>query len=192
MELHDELGQVLTAIKIDLNSLIKKPLYKKEIPQKIAPLISLVEDTINSVRRISSELRPVIIDRLGLIPAIEWQIDEIRKRLNIKFFTNFPEEVSRLDKQIEITIFRTFQEMMTNIARHSKATEVFISISQDNEKFMMIVKDNGVGFTPESISNKKGLGLVGMKERVKSVGGVMDIDSVLNLGTEIKIFIPLK
>jgi len=192
MELHDELGQVLTAIKIDLNSLIKKPPYKKEIPQKIAPLISLVEDTINSVRRISSELRPVIIDRLGLIPAIEWQIDEIRKRLNIKFFTNFPEEVSRLDKQIEITIFRTFQEMMTNIARHSKATEVFISISQDNEKFMMIVKDNGVGFTPESISNKKGLGLVGMKERVKSVGGVMEINSVLSSGTEIKIFIPLK
>lgn len=192
MELHDELGQVLTAIKIDLNSLIKKPPYKKDIPQKIAPLISLVEDTINSVRKISSELRPVIIDRLGLIPAIEWQIDEIKKRLDIKFLTNFPEEITGLDKQIEITIFRTFQEMMTNIARHSKATEVFVSVRKDEEKFMMIVKDNGVGFSSDKISSTKGLGLMGMKERVKSVGGVMEINSILNYGTEIKIFIPLK
>lgn len=192
MELHDELGQILTAIKIDLNSLIKKPPYKKDIPQKIAPLISLVENTINSVRKISSELRPVIIDRLGLIPAIEWQIDEIKKRLNIKFLTNFPEEVIGLDKHLEITIFRTFQEMMTNIARHSKATEVFVSITKDEEKFKMIVKDNGVGFSPDKISSTKGLGLMGMKERVKSVGGTMEINSVLNFGTEIKIFIPLK
>uniref|UniRef100_A0A832DKE3 histidine kinase n=1 Tax=Ignavibacterium album TaxID=591197 RepID=A0A832DKE3_9BACT len=192
MELHDELGQVLTAIKIDLNSLIKKPPYKKDIPQKIAPLISLVEDTINSVRKISSELRPVIIDRLGLIPAIEWQIDEIKKRLDIKFLTNFPEEITGLDKQIEITIFRTFQEMMTNIARHSKATEVLVSITKDEEKFMMIVKDNGVGFSSDKISSTKGLGVMGMKERVKSVGGVMEISSILNYGTEIKIFIPLK
>lgn len=192
MELHDELGQVLTAIKIDLNSLIKKPPYKKDIPQKIAPVISLVEDTINSVRKISSELRPVIIDRLGLIPAIEWQIDEIKKRLGIKFLTNFPDEIIGLDKQIEITIFRTFQEMMTNIARHSKATEVFVSINKDEEKFMMIVKDNGVGFSSDKISSTKGLGLMGMKERVKSVGGVMEISSILNYGTEIKIFIPLK
>ncbi|MGQ9642260.1 MAG: PAS domain S-box protein [Ignavibacterium sp.] len=192
MELHDELGQILTAIKIDLNSLIKKPPYKKDIPQKIAPLISLVENTINSVRKISSELRPVIIDRLGLIPAIEWQIDEMKKRLDIKFLTSFPEEIIGLDKQIEITIFRTFQEMMTNIARHSKATEVFVSITNDEEKFMMIVKDNGVGFSPDKISSTNGLGLMGMKERVKSVGGIMEISSVLNLGTEIKIFIPLK
>jgi PAS domain S-box-containing protein len=192
MELHDELGQVLTAIKIDLNSLIKKPPYKKDLPQKIAPLISLVEDTINSVRKISSELRPVIIDRLGLIPAIEWQIDEIKKRLDIKFLTNFPEEITGLDKQIEITIFRTFQEMMTNIARHSKATEVLVSITKDEEKFMMIVKDNGVGFSFDKISSTKGLGVMGMKERVKSVGGIMEINSILNYGTEIKIFIPLK
>lgn len=192
MELHDELGQILTAIKIDLNSLIKKPPYKKDIPQKIAPLISLVENTINSVRKISSELRPVIIDRLGLIPAIEWQIDETKKRLDIKFLTNFPQEIIGLDKQIEITIFRTFQEMMTNIARHSKATEVFVSITNDEEKFMMVVKDNGIGFLPDKISSTKGLGLMGMKERVKSVGGIMEINSVLNFGTEIKIFIPLK
>lgn len=192
MELHDELGQILTAIKIDLNSIIKKPPYKKDIPQKIAPLISLVENTINSVRKISSELRPVIIDRLGLIPAIEWQIDEIKKRLDIKFLTNFPEEIIGIDKQIEITIFRTFQEMMTNIARHSKATEVFVSITNDEKKFMMIVKDNGIGFSPDKISSTKGLGLMGMKERVKSVGGIMEISSMLNYGTEIKIFIPLR
>ncbi|BDQ02813.1 PAS domain S-box protein [Ignavibacterium sp.] len=192
MELHDELGQVLTAIKIDLNSLIKKPPYKKEIPQKVAPIISLVEDTINTVRKISSELRPVILDRLGLLAAIEWQIDEVRKRLGIKTQTNLPEEITGLTKEQEVAIFRTFQEITTNISRHSKATEIAVSITTDEEKLMMIVRDNGIGFTPESISKKGGLGLLGMKERIKSVGGFMEINSKINFGTEIKIFIPLK
>lgn len=192
MELHDELGQVLTAIKIDLNSLIKKPPFKKEIPQRIAPVISLVENTINTVRKISTELRPVILDRLGLIPAIEWQIEEIRKRLGIKALTNFPEEIKGLTKEQEIVIFRTFQELSTNIARHSKATEVAVSVAVDEEKFMMIVRDNGIGFTAESISYNGGFGLLGMKERIKSVGGVLEIQSKLNYGTEIRIFIPLK
>ncbi|AFH50197.1 PAS/PAC domain protein [Ignavibacterium album JCM 16511] len=192
MELHDELGQVLTAIKIDLNSLIKKPPYKKDIPLKIAPVISLVEDTINTVRKISMELRPVMLDRLGLLSAIEWQIDEIRKRLGIKTLTNLPEGISGLTKEQEIAVFRTFQEIFTNIARHSKATEVAVSLVTDDEKFMMIVRDNGVGFTPESISRKGGLGLLGMKERIKSAGGFMEINSKINSGTEIKIFIPLR
>lgn len=192
MELHDELGQVLTAIKIDLNSLIKKPPYKKEIPQKVAPIISLVEDTINTVRKISSELRPVILDRLGLLAAIEWQIDEVRKRLGIKTQTNLPEEIAGLTKEQEVAIFRTFQEITTNISRHSKATEIAVSITTDKEKLMMIVRDNGIGFTPETISKKGGLGLLGMKERIKSVGGFMEINSKINFGTEIKIFIPLK
>lgn len=192
MELHDELGQVLTAIKIDLNSLVKKPPYKKDIPKRISSIITLVEETINSVRKISYELRPVILDRLGLLPAIEWQIDELKKRLGIKFTVNFPEEISGLTKEQEIAVFRTFQEITTNIARHSKATEVVVSIGNENNQFIMMVRDNGVGFTPEIISNKGGLGLLGMKERIKSIGGLMEISSRINLGTDIKILIPLK
>ncbi len=191
MELHDELGQVLTAIKIDLNSLVKKPPYKKDIPEKLFPVISLVEDTINTVRKISSELRPVILDRLGLLPAIEWQIDETKKRMNINFKSNIPDEIHGLNKDQEVAIFRTFQEIMTNIIRHSQATEVNIAIREDEEKIMIIIRDNGVGFTPETTSKKVGLGLLGMKERIRSVGGFMEINSKINSGTEIKIFIPL-
>lgn len=192
MELHDELGQVLTAIKIDLNSLIKKPPYKKDIPQKIAPLISLVEDTINTVRKISTELRPVVLDRLGLLAAIEWQIRESQKRLNINFKTDFPDDISGLSKKQEIAVFRTFQEIMTNIARHSKATEVLIGIKEENDNLMIIVKDNGIGFSSDTLANKSGFGLLGMKERIKSVGGFLEIESKINSGTFIKILVPLK
>lgn len=191
MELHDELGQVLTAIKIDLNALAKKPPYKKDIPQKVAPIISLVEDTISTVRKISTELRPVVIDRLGLLAAIEWQINETRKRLGIKFKIDMPDEIYGLSKEQEVAIFRTFQEIMTNIIRHSKASEVSVGIKADDEKLMIIINDNGVGFTPETISNKAGLGLLGMKERIRSVGGFIEINSKINFGTELKIFIPL-
>lgn len=191
MELHDELGQVLTAIKIDLNALIKKPPYKKDIPKRIAPVITLIEDTIGSVRRISTELRPVVLDRLGLIAAIEWQVNETKKRLGIEFKTNFPSELPELSKEQEVAVFRTFQEIMTNIARHSKASEVNVSLRIDENRLKLIVKDNGVGFIPEIISKKGGFGLLGMRERIKSVGGFMELESKINLGTEIKIFIPL-
>lgn len=191
MELHDELGQVLTAIKIDLNSLIKKPPYKKDFPKKITPIISLIESTIETVRKISTELRPVVLDRLGLIAAIEWHINETIKRLGINIKTNFPEDIKSLDKEVEIAVFRVFQEIMTNIARHSKASEVVVSIKCDDDKLMLIVSDNGVGFTPETIAKKGGFGLLGMRERIKSVNGFMEINSKLNSGTDIKIFIPL-
>ncbi len=191
MELHDELGQVLTAIKIDLNSLIKKPPYKKEIPEKISPIIMLVEDTINSVRKISTELRPVVIDRLGLPAAIEWQISETKKRLDINFKINIPDEINGLNKEQEVAVFRSFQEIMTNIARHSKATEVNIDIKSDEDKLMIIISDNGIGFTPDMISKKGGFGLLGIKERIRSVGGFMEINSKINFGTTLKIFIPL-
>ncbi|WP_337865653.1 PAS domain S-box protein [Ignavibacterium sp.] len=192
MELHDELGQVLTAIKIDLNSFIKKPPYKKDIPERVAPLISLVEETIDTVRKISSELRPVVLDRLGLLPAIEWQIEEIKKRMNINFLSNFPEGISGLDKDLEIVIFRSFQEIMTNIARHSKATEVIVNIFVENNIFNLFVKDNGKGFKEEELKGKKGLGLLGIRERIKSTGGVCEIKSAPNLGAEVNIQIPLQ
>lgn len=178
-EIHDELGQQLTSLKIDLSWLRSKmPKDKPLLEEKAKSMISLIDDTVKSVRRISTELRPGILDDLGLIAALEWQSQEFFKRTSIftDFTTNLPDE--RFDKSLSTGIFRVFQESLTNIARHSKATRVKSSLLKVDKNIVLTIADNGRGIEKSTLESQKTLGLMGMQERAMMMGGNLEIESV--------------
>jgi two-component system, NarL family, sensor histidine kinase UhpB len=146
--------------------------------------------TVQSVQRISSELRPGLLDDLGLSAAIEWQANEFRSRTNIQFkIISDPEDII-LDSDSSTAIFRIFQETLTNIARHANATRVKVMLKQKSDTVELTVHDNGRGVTEKEISDPGSFGLIGMRERVHSLGGYLTIRGVLNEGTTIKVYIP--
>ena len=191
-DIHDELGQQLTGLKMDISWINKKMINDKpDVIEKIKNALVLIDDTVKSVRRISTQLRPSVLDDLGLISAMEWQTDEFQKRFNIpsSFISNVATVNLHADK---ITaIFRIYQESLTNILRHSEATKVITSITLENDKLLMKISDNGIGFNETEIKNKKTLGLLGMKERALMLGGHYQIISKPNEGTIVLLELPL-
>ncbi len=191
-EIHDELGQQLTALKMDISWIIKKlVLSDKPITEKLSNMIGLIDDTVKMVRRISSDLRPGILDDLGLIPALEWQGEEYEKRTGIKW--NFCTNISDipLDQTISTNIFRIFQEALTNIIRHSAATQINTSVEKIGEYLELTIKDNGKGFNVGKLRNKDSWGIVGIKERAALLNGKLVIESEKLKGTTITLKIPL-
>ncbi len=192
-EIHDELGQSLTALKMDLIWLNRHfPNKNTELLEKTASMSDIIDSTIRAVRRISTELRPGLIDDLGLLPAIEWYSDEFKNRTNIKCELNFHQNEINLDIDKSIAIFRIFQETLTNVTRHSKASKVIAELDINNNNFFMSIKDNGIGITKEQIEDPKSLGLLGLKERVFPWNGSLNIIGIKNTGTEVKVIIPLR
>lgn len=190
-EIHDELGQQLTGLKMDTSWLGKKIADKDEgIQHKITDMLSLIDTTVKTVRRISSDLRPGVLDDLGLIAALEWQSGEFQKRSGIvcHFVSDFNE--SEPDKKTAMGIFRVYQEALTNVMRHSNATEVNAKLEKHDGHVMLTVTDNGKGFDSESDGERKTLGLIGMKERALMMGGELKITSTRGLGTTITLTIP--
>lgn len=191
-EIHDELGQQLTAIKFDI-SWVKTKLPQDALPvkEKITEAIEMVDETIRSVRRIASKLRPVILDELGLPAALKWQSNEFEKRTGIQclFTENFNNK--EIDKVVAIAFFRIFQEALTNVTRHSCATRVDSSLFLDDKYLQLHVTDNGAGFDPEEVKLKKSLGLVGLKERAIAMNAVLVLDSTKGKGTTITIKLPV-
>jgi signal transduction histidine kinase len=191
-EIHDELGQALTALKIDLSWLANKlPKNHNLLIEKTRSMSRLVDTTLNSVKKISSELRPWILDELGLQAAIEWQSEEFQKWTGVECKVAFSPEKIILDKGRSIAIFRIFQEALTNIARHTNATRVSIRLTKKADKVVLRVKDNGRGISPEQISSLNSLGLIGMRERAHYWEGEVRIKGIQNKGTEIIATIPL-
>jgi len=191
-EIHDELGQALTAIKIDIAWLGKKYSNDSTIVEGLMNISSTVDDTIKSVRKISTRLRPRLLDELGLIPAIQWQVKDFQKRTGIECRMNLPEEELILDKSVSSPLFRIFQEAMTNVARHSKATKVDLDMIVDkNNTLNIIVKDNGIGLPEDYLNKDHSLGIVGMMERANSIKGSLEIKRNLTKGTEISVKVPL-
>lgn len=193
-EIHDELGQQLTGLKMDLSWIARKiPLQEgDEIKKKVTGTLDLLDITIKTVRRIATDLRPSILDDLGLVAAIEWQSQEFQKRSGIptKFDCNFEEFNG--SSAIAIGLFRICQESLTNIARYAEAKTVSISFREMDNKFILLkVKDNGKGFEPDKIGNKKTLGLLGMKERTLMMGGDFKISSKPGKGTLLAVTVPL-
>jgi len=191
-EIHDELGQQLTGLKMDLHWLsrkIKDP--EKEISDKMQESIELINATITSVRKISTDLRPSILDDLGLLPALEWQGDEFEKRSGTA--VEFINEAGDITVQPEAAtaIFRIYQELLTNIARHANASLVMAVLFKDENSLYFSITDNGVGFDIESKSNKKTLGLLGIKERTLLLGGTYEFKSKPGEGSVTTISIPL-
>jgi len=190
-EIHDELGQSLTALKLDLNQFLKYVNKNPEAVMKLVSMNKLILGTIKNVQRISSDLRPGILDDLGLVPAIEWYCDEFEKRTGI-ICTHKLENIDYRESMINIIFFRILQESLTNVIRHSKASSVYVNLRQTQKGAILTIKDNGIGIPEEKIESHKSLGLIIMRERVRLLNGKLDITSKEGKGTMLTIFIPSK
>jgi len=190
-EIHDELGQVLTALKMDLSWLDKKHKGNKSLEERTKSMLSLVDSTIQTVKRISSELRPGVLDHLGLAAAIEWQAKEFEKHTAISCDVSVDPDDIVLNRQHSTTIFRIFQEALTNVARHAKATKVRISLLEKDDGIVLHVEDNGKGITKKQMNNPQSFGLIGIQERVHFLNGEIRIKGTRNKGTSLIVHIPL-
>ena len=191
-EIHDELGQQLTGLKMYVSWLTKKiKPQQPEIQTKFTSTMDLIEDTIKSVRKISTELRPSMLDDLGLLAAMEWQSNEFEKRSGI------PIELINLTNNQPIPhkyttgLFRIFQESLTNVARHADAKKVTSSLLFKDSQLTLNIQDDGKGFVLHNIGSKKTLGLFGMKERAMEMGGSYEIITEPGFGTTVSIKIPI-
>ena len=192
-EIHDELGQQLTALKMDL-SWIGKNLPKNEKPliEKIGAMSKYIDTTIDTVRKISTDLRPAILDDFGLLAAIESYLEEFQGRTGIKC-TIAPRcgDVD-LGQERNVALFRIVQEALTNVARHAHAANVEVSLKQRNGRVVLQIKDDGRGVKEDEIASSKSIGIVGMRERARLCKGQMRIKSIMGKGTMVKVSIPLK
>lgn len=188
-ELHDELGQALTAIKIDLGILKNNIINQNNILPNIDKISSLLNDSIITVQRLTSELRPHILDDLGLVPAIEWYTGEYIKRTGISINLDIDKSIS-LPTEIELVIFRILQESLTNIARHSKAGTAEIFFYRQKSDVLLEIKDDGIGISAVDRKSPKSLGLFNMNERAREIGGTFVIESRKKRGTRICLTVP--
>jgi signal transduction histidine kinase len=182
------LSQLLTTIKLELSLLDKKlSNYSSEVKESTRQLLDMSNDAIHSVQRIAMDLRPPILDDLGLSEAIEWQVKEFKGRTGIgcKFFNEM--NGLELDLERSTTLFRIFQETLTNIVRHSQATQVDVKLYACEENINLQVQDNGCGITEDQIQNLRSLGLLGMRERAMVWGGFVQITGAQDEGTTVTI-----
>jgi PAS domain S-box-containing protein len=190
-EIHDELGHLLSALKYDIEGLVNhSDLSNEHLKNELELMVDMVDSLLDSVRRIATELRPGILDHLGLFPAIEWQLKQFRLRTKICCSFSMEEMDISFDKNETNIIFRILQEILTNITRHAAATHVEVLLSKTNSHFLMEVKDNGVGFQYDDYLQVNTLGLIGMKERALSIGGEIQINSKPGSGTTVRFLLP--
>jgi len=189
-EIHDELGQVLTALKMDI-AWLAKHLDDAALLEKTDAMRQLVDDTIRTVRKISTGLRPEVLDDMGLVAAIVWQTTEFQKRAGVRCITSLPPDIVPLDGDLATTVFRIFQELLTNVARHAHATRVDVELRQTEGRLVLEVTDNGVGILDGDANHTASLGLLGMQERARRLGGSVDILSARGAGTRVAVSIPM-
>lgn len=191
-ELHDELGQNLTGLKMDLAWLHKHiDPTQEDLLQRFEAMFSLLDAAIRNVRRIATELRPGILDDLGLLAAMEWLLQEFEKRTAVRCqLTSNVEEVA-LDADGTTVLFRILQEALTNVARHAGATQVEVSLDQGQDTICLRVQDNGRGILKSEVDGSKSYGLLGMRERVQLRSGEFNIRGTPGQGTELVIRLPL-
>jgi len=191
-EMHDELGQAMTALKMDISWLDNRlPKDQRSLLEKTKSMSKLADATLQTIKRISTELRPGLLDDLGLPAAIEWQGEEFQNRTGIKCEVTIDTKDIILDRDRSTAIFRIFQETLTNVARHTKAKRVKVSLKEKAGKVELKVRDNGKGITEEQISDSKSFGLIGIKERAHFLGGKVVIRGVQDKGTTVTARIPL-
>jgi PAS domain S-box-containing protein len=190
-EIHDELGQQLTAIKLDAAWLDRKIQEDSPIKQRIGNIITMLSNVIHSIRKIAMQLRPSVLDDLGLIEALKWQIRDFQNRYAIPIAFQYPDNPPALAAASATGLFRIFQEALTNIARHAEATAITASLSVCGPQLVMTIADNGKGFDITAVKKKKTLGLLGMKERTLMMKGTYEITGQPGEGTSLSISIPL-
>ena len=190
-EIHDELGQALTALKMDISWLKGKLPKDQALLEKTKSMSNLMDMTIKTVKRISTELRPGLLDDLGLVAAIEWQAEEFENRTGIRCKLRVVPEDPIVDPDRSTAIFRILQETLTNVSRHAQATRVTVSLKEKDAAVELKVRDNGKGITEEQISDPQSFGLMGIRERVHSCSGVVKIRGVPGKGTTVTVSIPI-
>lgn len=191
-EVHDELGQQLAGIKMDIAWLRKKLREQQEpLLRKAKSMADLIDTTVQSVRKITQELRPGILDDFGLLAAIEWQLQEFQGRHNIETHLSSDVDDAQLDSEGATAVFRVFQETLSNVARHANATRVEVTLEKINDQLVLQVEDNGRGITERELYGAGSLGLLGMRERIHLLAGEIDIRGVPNEGTTVRVRIPL-
>jgi PAS domain S-box-containing protein len=191
-EIHDELGQALTALKLDLAWLEKEGRGTSSGKFKVneVSITARIDETMEIVRRIASELRPSVLDQLGLEAAIEWLVQESARRTGIEI-TLRAEEFPALSDQVASHAFRILQEALTNVTRHSQATRVDVTVRNLGTNLILGVEDNGIGMVPQSLSGVRSLGMVGMRERAVACGGSLMVRGQPGHGTAIVVTIPI-
>jgi PAS domain S-box-containing protein len=190
-EIHDELGQALTAIKIDLSSLVHEFPPDAQQVKRIESISNVVDQTIKSVRRISTELRPGILDDVGLIAAVEWAAGEFEARTGTRCRLELPDDDSAIDSDRGTAIFRILQETLTNVARHANAACVHVRLLKECGSVVLEVHDDGRGATEEQLSASGSLGIRGMRERALLLEGELTIRGIPGQGTTVLVRIPL-
>jgi signal transduction histidine kinase len=191
-KIHDDLGQAMTAFKIDLSWLNKKLANDQDvIREKLRSMVTLIDETIQAVHNLSEDLRPGILDDFGLAAALEWQAEEFQKRTGIQCRTSLVHNEFELSKEKSTNLFRIVQESLTNVIRHANATKVEINLHEKDGILQLEVMDNGKGISDTAITNPKSFGLIGIKERVHSLGGEVHIVGTPNAGTRLTVKMPI-
>lgn len=193
-EVHDELGGSLTVLKMSLARAARGHNDDLELSAKIKDMHTQIDDLVKLVRRIASDLRPSILDDFGLSAAMEWQALEWSQRTGIpcRLDVSLMPEDFEIDADRRTALFRVFQESLTNVARHARATQVAVTLLQDGDQLMLTIQDNGQGIDPEKLKSGRSLGLMGMQERVREVGGEMEIITAPGKGATICVHVPVK
>jgi two-component system, NarL family, sensor histidine kinase UhpB len=192
-ELHDDLGQQLTSLKLELTTLSAMLPQDNGPPcEKIREMRAMMGSAITSVRRIAADLRPIMLDELGLIPAIEWLSHEFSRRHGVNVELLADDEELECNDEVGTALFRMIQEALTNVAKHAKATEVRITIKQDEGNCVVMVQDNGIGMPSDAQRKPACFGLLGMHERVQLLTGALFVDSSPGNGASIRIALPLR
>ncbi len=190
-EIHDELGQELTGLKIELSWICNRlPKGQRALVEKAESTLSLIDDTIQSVRKIAAGLRPAVSDQLGLAGAVEWQVKDFRKRTGIRCKLTLPADVPALDPEQATAMFRVCQELLTNVVRHADASRVEVTLRADPDAIVLVVEDNGKGLGDFRAFGLQSLGFLGMQERLRPHGGKIEIDSTHVRGARIVATLP--
>ena len=193
-EVHDEVGQALTAIKMDVAGVERALAAAGGAPgavaERLAAIGRILDDTMDAVHRIATELRPGMLDELGLEEAVEWQVEEFRKRTGIACRLSASLGETPVDAARSTVLFRVLQELLTNVARHAGAGAVHVLLAAEGGGFALEVEDDGRGIAPEDVDDPKSFGLRGVKERVAHLGGHVTLTGERGRGTRARVFVP--
>jgi PAS domain S-box-containing protein len=196
-ELHDQFGRYLTTIKMDVRSMERDlageltPDVARVLRERAQTIGQTVDETVQTVRAIATQLRPGILDDLGLAAAIEWQVKDFQKRSGILCALTLPGDDPTLSRDQATAIFRIFQEILTNVARHAQAAKVWVYLGEEQDAIVLEVEDNGVGISPTQLAERRSLGLLGMRERAAAFGGAVEIVGSKGQGTTVTVQIPV-
>jgi signal transduction histidine kinase len=190
-EIHDELGQILATVQLGVSSLAEEYHDHRHLTEKITAVERLLSSGMRTVRRIATELRPAILDDLGLAEAVEWQVAEFRTATGIDCTPDILLVGTNFNREVATAVFRICQEALTNVIRHSGATRVAVSLEERNGRIVFIIADNGCGIPPEALRENRSLGITGMRERAYSVGGRVRLCRSSRQSTIVIAHIPL-